>query len=70
MDYKAVLLKRVDLKGLVIEDVLQGVVKAQLDKIVKDSSNSFDDMLMTFVYPEIEKAVIKWADEQLAKLQA
>jgi len=27
-------------------------------------------MLMTFVYPEIEKAVIKWADEQLAKLQA
>lgn len=70
MDYKAVLLKRVDLKGLVIEDILQGLVKAKLDEIVKDSSNSFDDMLMTFVYPEIEKAVVKWADEQLAKLQA
>lgn len=70
MEWKEVLVKRVDVKGLLVEDVLRGVVKAKLEEIVKDTSNPFDDSLMTFVYPLLEEAVAKAIDELVAKANA
>lgn len=68
VDVKAILLKRIDLKGLIVEDVLQGVVKAKLQELVDDSSNTLDNALMAMVYPELEKAAVKFVEEQLQKL--
>ncbi len=69
-DVKAVLLKRVDLKGLLIEDVLQGVIKAALEKFVKDTSNPYDDTLEAMLYPLLETAMTKFVEDQYAKLKA
>lgn len=65
----AVVLKRVDVKGLLVEDVLRGVVKAKLEQIVQDTTNTFDDAMFAMVYPLLEDAVVKWLDAELAKLQ-
>lgn len=68
-DVKTVLLKRVDLKGLVIEDVLQGVLKPVLEKFVKDTGNPYDDALEAMLYPVIEQALTKFVEDQLAALK-
>lgn len=65
----AKVLARVDLKGLLIEDVLKGVVKKKLEEIVADSANTFDDAMFAMVYPLLEKAVVDWLDAELAKLK-
>ena len=70
MEWEKVLLKRVDVKGLLIEDVMKSLVKPKLEEIVKDPSNPFDDSLLTFVYPLLEEAVTKAVDELLAKANA
>lgn len=69
-EIKKLLLKRVDLKGLLVEDVLQGLVKSALDKVVKDSSNPYDDIAMAALYPPLEKALIEAVDDLMAKLSA
>ena len=70
IDVKAIIAKRLDLKGLLVEDVMQGIIKAKLAEIVADSSNKFDDALFNMVYPELEKAaadaVQKLIDDLLA----
>lgn len=70
IDVKAILLKRVDLKGLLIEDVLQGVIKAALEKFVKDTSNPYDDALEGMLYPMLEAAMVKFVEDQYNKLKA
>jgi hypothetical protein len=70
MDWKEVLVKRVDVKGLLVEDVLRGLIKGKLEEIVKDTSNPFDDSLLTFVYPLLEEAVAKAVDELVEKANA
>jgi hypothetical protein len=62
------LLKRVDVRGLVMEDIMIGIIKTELEKIVKDSSNSYDDAMFAFVYPILEDAAKKFIDEQLVKI--
>ena len=69
IDYKSILLKRVDLGGLLIEDVLGGVIKPALEKLVADSENKFDDSLYALIYPQLEAVVKKFVDDQLAKLK-
>ena len=69
IDYKSILLKRVDLSGLLIEDVLSGIIKPELEKLVLDSSNKFDDSIYALVYPQLEAVVKKFVDDQLAKLK-
>ena len=68
MDIKAMLLKRVDLRGLIIEDIMTGIVKAKLQEFVQDSSNTYDDALYNLLYPMLEAEVIKQVDAALAKL--
>ena len=68
MDIKAMLLKRVDLRGLIIEDIMTGIVKAKLQEFVQDSSNTYDDALYNLLYPMLEAEVIKQVDAALSKL--
>lgn len=65
----ALLLKRIDLKGLLVEDVLQLVIKKALDKVVQDSSNPYDNIAMAALYPPLEKAIVEAVDELLRSLQ-
>lgn len=69
MDIKAMLLNRIDLEGLIIEDVLRGIVKKKLDELVADSSNTLDDALVAMIYPEIEKAAARELKELLDKFR-
>lgn len=72
LDPKTVLLKVIDEQGvlsLVGDDLLDGVVKAKLEEIVKDTSNSYDDMLVTMVYPLVKDAVMTFLNDKLAELQ-
>lgn len=63
------LLKRVDVRGLVVEDLMLGLVKAKLEEIVKDSSNSFDDAAFAMVWPMLEKGVKEGLDALLKQVE-
>lgn len=66
----AVLLKRIDVKGLIVEDLVDGALNKALDKVVNDSSNTFDNMAKDALWPYLRKAVVEGLDELLAKAQA
>jgi len=68
MDIKAMLLKRVDLRGLIVEDIVAGVIKSKLAEFVASSDNTYDDALYNLLYPMLEAEVIKQVDAALAKL--
>lgn len=70
MDIKAVLLKRIDLKGLLVEDIMGDVIKKKLDELVAKSDNTLDDALVAMIYPELLKALEKFVDEKVAELAA
>lgn len=73
MSAKEVLFKVLDeegLKSLLLDDILDGKVKAKLDEMVADSENSLDDALLAMVYPVIREEAAKFLDEKLAALQA
>ena len=61
MNVKEVILKyvKVDLKGLLVDYVMEVVVKAKLEAIVKDTSNPYDDMMLAYVYPMLKDAAEK-----------
>ncbi len=49
----ALLLKRIDVKSLVIEDLL-GLIFKKIDDLVKDSENKLDDALAAIIKPQIK----------------
>ena len=53
-----ILADNVNLKGIAY-DMIDEVLEEALKKVVADSSNPFDDMLMASVYPILEKEVKK-----------
>jgi len=65
MDWKDMLHQyvKIDLKGLLIDWLLEHVIKVKLDAIVKDSSNPYDDMLLSYVYPLLKEAATKAATD-------
>lgn len=65
-----ILLKRVDLRGLLVDDLLKGVINDALDKVVKDTANPFDDIAKAATMPAIEKALSEYLDKLIADLQA
>ena len=69
MDVKEVLTKyvQVDMKGLAIDWLMDEVLKSKLDEIVKDSSNPYDDMLLSYVYPMLRDAASKAVEGLEAK---
>lgn len=69
IDIKAIVKKRIDLKGLLVEDLMVGIIEKALDKIVADSSNPYDDMLKAALLPMLKKELIGQIDKLLAKLE-
>jgi hypothetical protein len=70
MDIKAAVIARFGepMKAFVLDDVMAGVVKAELDKFVKDSSNPYDDALSAVLWPLLDKAVRDQVDKLYAKI--
>lgn len=58
-----ILFKNFNFEGLA-NDIIDEVLEEALKKVVADSENSFDDMLMAAVYPTLEKEL----KEQIKKL--
>lgn len=65
----ALLLKRVDVKGLLVEDLLGAILKPALDKMVADSANPYDDVAVAALYPPLAKAIEEQVAALLAKIQ-
>lgn len=59
--------KRIDIKGLLVEDLL-GIVWEKLGQMANDSSTPLDNAVLEFCKPEVEKYVNEKVDELLAKL--
>lgn len=72
MGLKEVLLKyiKIDLKGLVIDYVMESVVKPKLESIVNDTSNPYDNMLVAYVYPLLKEAALKGVEDLEDKIGA
>lgn len=73
LDVKKSLLKVIDEDGLVSfigDDILAGVIKAKLQQIVSDTSNPFDDMLLSVVYPKLEEAVMAYLIKEINEFKA
>ena len=70
MDLKEILAKRVDLKGLVMEDIYDGLIVKKLDELAKDSENTLDDALLAMIEPilrdYLEKELDKLSEKYLA----
>lgn len=64
-------LKNVNVPGLAF-DLIDEVLEKALQKVVDNSSNKFDDMLMAAIYPTLEKElkelIQKKYDELIEKL--
>ena len=67
-DLLKLLLKRVDVKGLLLEDLLKGLLEPKLKEFVADSSNPYDDMLLAALLPHLERQLAKLVDDLLAKV--
>lgn len=73
LDAKSALLKVLDEDGLislVVDDVLDGVVKAKLEELVQSSDNSLDDALLAMIYPVIREEANKFLLAKKAELLA
>ena len=73
MSAKEVLFKILDeegLKSVVLEDLMDNVLKAKLDELAAGTENSIDDALVAMVYPLLREEAQKFLDEKLAALQA
>lgn len=71
MDFKEKALKilkdNVNLQGIAF-DVIDDVLEEALKKVVADSSNPFDDMLMASVYPVLEKELKELIEKKFKEL--
>jgi len=54
--------------GGIASDVLDEVLEPALKKVVADTSNPLDDMLMASIYPVLEAELKKLVEEQINKL--
>ena len=63
-----VILKRVDIKGLLVEDLMMGLIDKKLQEIVDKSDNSLDNALKDMIMPELIKAVENFVDSKLAEV--
>lgn len=64
---KKMLKERIDLSGVVV-DVLDEILEPALEKVVADTSNPFDDMIMATVYPVLSEKIKELAKEKLDDL--
>lgn len=67
MEIKDVLLKRIDIEGLLVEDLLGEIVFKKLDELVAKSDNTLDDTLVAMLKPELLKAAKEMIAKKLAE---
>lgn len=60
-------LKYVDVRGLVVTLLLNQVVKPAVQKLVAESDNKYDDMLVAVLLPQVEKNLVELLDKLLGK---
>jgi len=70
IDFKAMLLKRIDLRGLIIDDLLKNALHEVLADLVLRSDNTIDDAIVAMLEPLVVAEAEKRIDELLAKLTA
>ena len=70
MDIKEIVAKRLDLKGLLIEDLYDGLIVPELEKLVAKSDNDLDDGLLLMIKPVLRDALEKVVDANVAKYLA
>ena len=58
------LVESIDLKKLA-NAIVDEVIQASLEKVVKDSSNTIDDTLMPLIWPLLEKEVKEEIEDKL-----
>lgn len=63
----ALVKKNINLAG-VFADLLDELLEPALKKVVEDTSNPFDDMLMASVYPILEKELKELAAKKIDEL--
>ena len=69
-ELKHMLLARVDLKGLIVDDLLKKVLHDVLKDLVAKSDNAIDDAIVAIVEPLVVAEASRRLDELLAKLAA
>jgi hypothetical protein len=72
MDAKEILSMILDEEGvkrLILEKVLDEVVKGKLDELVQKSDNTLDDALLSMIYPLVRDEVAKQVDKLMEKAQ-
>lgn len=62
-----ILLDNVNAKGMAF-DIIDEVLEEALKKVVADSSNKLDDMLMASIYPILEKEMKELIGEKFDEL--
>jgi len=63
----AMILKRIDVKGILVEDILNGVIYKKIDELVLKSDNTLDDAIAAMLKPLLSAEVDKYVAELLAK---
>lgn len=63
----AIALKNLNIEGLLV-DVLNEVLKPALDKMVADSANPYDDMMVAALYPVLDKEIKEKISELIGKM--
>lgn len=63
----AIVKKRIDVSGIFV-DLLDELLEPALKKVVADTSNPLDDVLMQSIYPVLEQVIKDLADEKLKEL--
>jgi len=66
IDVKELALKYIDVKGLAVEGILEGMVFKKLDELVLDSENKLDDAMAEMLKPLIKQYVADALDSKLA----
>ena len=64
-ELKAALLKNINVRGFVV-DMLDGVIKKSLDKVVANTSNNFDNIMLESMYPALREELVRMIDEKLS----
>ena len=64
---KASVKARFDFKGF-SDDIIDEILEPALKKVVADSGNPFDDMLMAAIYPVLEAELKKLISESIDKI--
>lgn len=65
-----ILFKYLNIRGLLFEGLLDGLVKEALDDMAKKTDNPYDDVAVAALYPPLSTALKNVVEKKLADLEA